>query len=430
MREVVLWTAVLLSAAVLAPAQKPVIVSLDSTWSGVDTGYEVVSFDAPVDYETIASALRDRGVPEGRAMLWSSSSSVSTLVARDAQAARFFGLVVSGADSEADPSVASGEFGYNALSGTYWLMPVDPGWIARFGGIVEQLETDRDLRQTALDRFASAVELRNYALPSRTTWQVRRDPDFQIHPAGTPNAGLVNGQVWLSVSGQRLFRDGVEEPLDLSAAFEGTGYVPAEVIPRQGPVWFALGIVPPGTTPRSGVFRVVEQKAELAFEGPDEQGRLPGAPEVVHLTDGRTRLYYEARTATPSNIRTAISTDGGRTFTPEFPNPFGDLATPEAGAADLNHAPAVLRLRRDGGFLAVTVRDSKLHFFSSLDGRTFVPTGQAPVGPGELYPEATALFDPTLVQTGDGRVWLYVTAATGTTEADSRVVRAELIPNL
>ena len=75
-----------------------------------------------------------------------------------------------------------------------------------------------------------------------------------------------------------------------------------------------------------------------------------------------------------------------------------------------NVDPAVLRLA-SGGFLSVTMRSARLYLFTSIDGRTFVPTPNAAIEPEQLSPGATGLFDPTLVQLPNGRIFMYATAA-------------------
>ena len=49
---------------------------------------------------------------------------------------------------------------------------------------------------------------------------------------------------------------------------------------------------------------------------------------------------------------------------------------------------------------------------------------QAAIEAAQVSPGATGLFDPTLAEKPDGRIWMYVTAGQGN---DSRVVRAEIV---
>ena len=104
-------------------------------------------------------------------------------------------------------------------------MSGDPAWVTRFGGVVERVD---DSHSVAVDRFAALLRLRKAALPSWTKWQVRRDTDFEIQGGSIPNAGLIGGDVWLTLSGQRILRGGAIDRLDLSAYFAGTEYRPTE----------------------------------------------------------------------------------------------------------------------------------------------------------------------------------------------------------
>jgi hypothetical protein len=163
------------------------------------------------------------------------------------------------------------------------------------------------------------------------------------------------------------------------------------------------------------------------FEGSPEDARFIGVPDVTATHDGRLRLTYVGRGSAQSNSRTAISTDDGLTFIPEFSNPFGDLAVPNPRASDINVDPAILKLA-NGGYLAIGMRAARLYLFSSVDGRTFSPMAQPPIEAATLSPGATGLFDPTLIQLPDGRVFFYATAGPNPGSTASRIVRAELIP--
>jgi hypothetical protein len=184
---------------------------------------------------------------------------------------------------------------------------------------------------------------------------------------------------------------------------------------------------------RSAVFRLrpgadgryARDPAGPVFEGGPEDGQFVGVPDVTPTHDGRLRLTYVSRGGQRVNSRTAISTDGGASFTAEFRNPFGDFAAPAPRAGNTNVDPALLRLAA-GGYLAFTMRAARLYVFTSVDGKTFVPSPGPAIEPAQLSPGAAGLFDPTLVQMFDGRIWLYATAAADLSGANSRVVRAEV----
>ncbi len=73
------------------------------------------------------------------------------------------------------------------------------------------------------------------------------------------------------------------------------------------------------------------------------------------------------------------------------------------------------------------MRGARLFLFTSLDGRTFVPAPNAPIEAAQLAPGNMGLFDPTLVQLPDGRIFMYVTAGNSPSGGGQRVVRAELV---
>ncbi|MDA1196209.1 MAG: hypothetical protein O2894_13650 [Planctomycetota bacterium] len=248
---------------------------------------------------------------------------------------------------------------------------------------------------------------------------------FRILNASIPNVGWVSEEVWLTVGtpqGVRVYRsrDGgnqstAEVLSGLASALDGTGYVPTETVPRQGPglrELYVLGLAPPGTN-RAALFRLQESggtfvrnpSGAVYVGGSDDQG-LIGVPDVYRATDGRYRLIYVGKGSPRKNSRTAVSGDQGATFIFESNNPFGDIAT--SGASDTNVDPAVLKLA-SGGYLAVTMRATKLYIFTSSDGMTFTPQATMPIEATSFFAGGMGLFDPTLVQLPDGTVLMYVT---------------------
>ena len=257
-------------------------------------------------------------------------------------------------------------------------------------------------------------------------WRATPNSAFRIFGASTPNAGWVSDEVWLTVGtsqGTRLYRsrDGSNQTTaealpGLAASLNGTGYSPSETVPRQTAAGvrelYVLGLAPPGTS-RAWLFRLqesggafVRNPSVAVYEGlAGNQGWI-GVPDVYRAPDGRYRLVYVEKGTPRQNARTAISTDQGATFVLESTNPFGDIAL--SGPADTNVDPAVLALA-SGGYLALTMRLTKLYIFTSADGVTFAPQATAPIEAMSFIAGATGLFDPTLVQLPDGTVLMYVT---------------------
>lgn len=262
---------------------------------------------------------------------------------------------------------------------------------------------------------------------SSATWRATANAAFRIQGTSIPNAGLVNSEVWLTVGttgGVRLYRsrDGSNQTTPevipgLTSALEGTGFAPAETVPRQNAAGvrelYVLGLGPPGVN-RSVLFRLqesggafVRNPSRAVFDAlaSDNTGFI-GVPDVYRTSDGRLRLVYVDKGAARQNARTAISTDQGATFTQEGTNPYGDANL--SGPADSNVDPAVLALN-SGGYLSVAMRLARLYIFTSADGLTFSPQSGAPIEASSFVSGATGLFDPTLVQLADGTVLMFVT---------------------
>ncbi|HXU35609.1 MAG TPA: Ser-Thr-rich GPI-anchored membrane family protein [Blastocatellia bacterium] len=275
-------------------------------------------------------------------------------------------------------------------------------------------------------------------------WSVIPDRDFQIRSAGVPNAGWVDNQVWLiasTPSGPRLFRSEIgnndsqpETVAGLSSALGGTGFNPVEPIPREAPDGtneiFVAGTA--GQNQRSVLFRLRDNGSGVFVRSPltpvyEAPGERINVPDVYQMNDGRLGLVYIENFSLRGNSQIAHSTDGGASFVFEYNNPFGDhdIANPDAGNTNVD--PAVLRLKSDS-FIAVTMRQTKLHIFTSADGLHFVPTSTPPIEGATLLPGGQGLFDPTLVELPDGTIMMYVTVGTGPSSNDSSIIRAALVP--
>ncbi len=447
-------------------------------WFGAGEDNEAY-YPNDVLHAELRAALRKTGIAEGTVLLHGfsrGSSNIYGVAALDRRAQdRFFGMVIAnsgGASANFPPNVAisGGTYGYNILSGTYWTMYCggrDPNpdrdgcpamhrtaeWVGRYGGVLDLFLEDPEgvhggfhqtpvHLQAALEAFRRNQDLRRIAPLPGTRWIVRPNPGFQISGGAASNAGLVKGEVWLTAlvpDGTRLYRgaDGASPPAGavipgLSEALSGTGFVPGEALPREMSngrrALFAHGLGPPNSN-RATLFRLFEGSDGKFARDPAApvftEEPFVGVPDVTPLPDGRHRLIYVALSSVQGNSRIAISSDGGASFTREFDNPFGDLAVPNPGPQDINVDPAVVRLSR-GGYLGVAMRDKKLYLFTSIDGRSFVPSPTPAIEASSLSAGATGLFDPTLVELPDGRIFVYVTAEGDAGASTSRIVRAEL----
>ncbi|MFM8393730.1 MAG: hypothetical protein ACKOB4_07360, partial [Acidobacteriota bacterium] len=426
-------------------------------------------------YQELAPAILDAGIAPGRALLHGfSRGSANLYYVRmfDLRAKNnFFALTLANAggasvDYPFYQQVVAGQYGAKPFLGARFATycgGLDPNpdrdgcpamrrtadFIKLYGGTVdlaieESAAGHGGFHQSAAQMDSVVTAFDALLSTANTAWTVKPDGNFLISSASIPNVGLVKGEVWLTVGGPggtRLFRSttgdnsAISQSINgLGTALSGTGYAPSETVPRETATGeraiYVLGLAPPGSS-GAALFRLVENGSgqftrdpgNLVFTGTKQ---FLGVPDLYPTSDGRLRLIYVDLGATRTNSRTAISSDGGRSFVAEYDNPFNDLNVSMPGASNTNVDPAVVKLA-GGGYLAVAMRLKKLYLFTSADGKIFLPlNGGAAIEAPNFRTGATGFFDPTLVQLADGRIFMYVTLEqSGQPEA---VGRAELIP--
>ena len=447
-------------------------------WFGVNEGPN--DYYGPEAMNTLlTSALQTQKIKPGNAMLHGFSRGGANsygVVFYDRQVKNnYFGFAFANAGGESPDyplyaDITSGKYGSKVFVGTRWgtfcggldpnpdrdgcpAMQRTASWVKSYGASVDHVIEDPakghgGFHQTpayidaALTTFDKILAENNQ--PSKV-WSVKPDANFRINNASIPNVGWVKNEVWLTAGtqqGLRLYRsaDGSNaangEALNsLATALSGSGYAPTETVPREASdgsaELYVLGLGPPNSN-RSVLFRLREQSAGVfalspsttVFAGGADDNQFIGVPDVYKTNDGKLRLVYVGRGSPRSNARTAVSSDGGQTFTFESNNPFGDLTAP-SGPGTTNVDPAVVKLA-SGGYLAVAMRLKKLYLFASGDGVNFTPLNLSPLDASQLFPGTIGFFDPTLVQLPSGKIWMYATAELSSTT--SAVVRAELIP--
>ncbi|MBI1763561.1 MAG: hypothetical protein HYR56_19220 [Acidobacteria bacterium] len=436
---------------------------------------------APAEsYSALAAALKGQAFKPGRALFHgfsrgSANSYYVTMFDR-LSGNHFFGLSVanSGGASTDYPlylDIVAGRFGVRPLAGTRWITSCgerDPNperdgcpalrrtdtWLLQQGASLDMVIEDNAGGHGVFEQVpryldAALTLFENLLSVGKQVWTAKPDTSFRIANANIPNVGLVNyqntWQIWLIVGGQgglRLFRsangdnatNGEAIP-GLASAFAGTGFTATETLPRvsgDGKIeLYSLGLAGPGTN-QAVLYRLRQNDngtfslnpANAVWRGAAADNQFIGVPDVYATNDGKLRLMYVARGTARSNARTALSSDGGQTFAFEYENPYNDLNVTTPSAENTNVDPAVLKLAA-GGFLSVTMRAKRLYLHASTDGRVFTPLQQAALDAAQLFANGTGFFDPTLVQTMDGRVWMYVTLET--LGGVSSVVRVELI---
>ena len=156
-----------------------------------------------------------------------------------------------------------------------------------------------------------------------------------------------------------------------------------------------------------------------------EEGKMIEVPDIIKTPlEDQWRLFYVAKDASSPNTRTAISDDEGLSWSFEHDNPFGDLET--AGqASGRNVDPAPYRLQ-DDSYMAITMRGTKLYFWNSVDGLSFIEAPDNELVPSSfssLLSDPIGLFDPTLAQLDDGSLHLFVTVQNNDTSiiANARI---------
>lgn len=427
-------------------------------------------------YSALAAALKGQALKAGRAFFhgFSRGSANSYYVALFDRLSgnHFFGLNVanSGGASTDYPlylDIAAGRFGTRPLAGTRWITSCgerDPNperdgctalrrtdsWLVQQGALLDLVIEDAAgghgvFQQVPRYLDAALTLFDNLLNVGNQIWTAKPDASFRIANANIPNVGLVNNQVWLIVGGQgglRLFRSAngdnatnAEALPGLGNALAGTGFTATETLARVGsdgkPELYTLGLAGPGVN-QAVLYRLRQNDngsfalnpTNAVWRGATADNQFIGVPDVYATNDGKLRVMYVARGTTRSNARTALSSDGGQSFTFEYDNPYNDLSATTFTAENTNVDPAVLKLAQ-GGFLSVTMRAKRLYLHASTDGRVFTPLQQAPLEAAQLFANGTGFFDPTLVQMPDGRVWMYVTLET--TGGASSVVRVELV---
>jgi len=427
-------------------------------------------------YQHLAPALLTAGIGPGRAMLHGFSRGSANLyyvrlfdlIAKN----NFFALTLANAGGASTNyplylQVTSGQYGARPFSGARFATfcgGLDPNpdrdgcpamrrtadFIKLYGGTVDVSIEDPavghgGLHQTPAHLESMVTAFQGLLSPAHTSWTVKPDANFLINNASIPNVGLVKGEVWLTVGGPggiRLFRSATGDNSTsaqavngLGSSLSGTGYSPTETVPRETSAGqralYVLGLAPPGSN-GAVLYRLIENSQGQFTRDPTEfvftnQSRFIGVPDLYPTNDGRLRLIYVDQGSSRGNSRTAISSDGGRSFVAEYDNPFNDLVVNMPGPGNTNVDPAVLKLA-GGGYLAVTMRLKRLYLFVSADGKIFLPlNGGAAIEAATFRSGATGFFDPTLVQLPDGRVWMYVTLEQG--GQPEAVGRAELIPS-
>ena len=434
----------------------------------------------PADaYTALAAMLKEQGIKPGRALFHgfsrASANGYYVTMFDRLSGNHFFGLNIASSGGAATNyplylDVNNGKYGARPLAGTRWLTFAggqDPNpdrdgipamrrtgqWLLEQGALLDLVIEDSAgghgvfmLTPRYVDYGLTAFE--NILAVASQYWTAKPDAAFRIAGASIPNVGLVsfqnNWQIWLTVGGPggiRLYRsangdnatNGETIP-GLGSALAGTGFMATETLPRQnadGAVeLYSLGLGAPGTNQaalyrlrQNGSGNFVLNPATAVWRGAVADNLFIGVPDVYSTNDGKLRLAYVARGTARSNARIAMSSDGGQSFAFDYENPFNDLNVVSPNAENTNVDPAVLKLAQ-GNYLAVTMRAKRLYLFASTDGRVFTPLQQAALDAAQLFANGTGFFDPTLVQTAEGRVWMYVTLEGA--GGSSSVVRVEL----
>ena len=361
------------------------------------------------------------------------------------------------------------KFGHDVLLDTFYLNLEELGWeetFLRTYGMTSDafyVEFDAFLELPRSEQLASLWLEEGTTSPSGQTVAETTpthgdgDPDeggwtMSVEVANFSMAGGVPNLAWLP-SEQKLVLTYTESgwkmlestgdlnfhPVDnfatwLNQLTAGTGFVLAEPIVREDASgerrYFGKRMQNKSDIKRP-LYGFVENKNKTGFEflnggEPVYQGQNDAfdsptyyveVADIAETADGGWRLFYVAKDAylyssdpTPQNVRTAYSSDEGLSWDFEFDSPFGETGK----TADKRNAdPAPLRLS-NGSYMAVTMRQHLLYFWSSEDGLNFVQRDEV-LGPEDfasVVANGTGLYDPTLALLDDGTIWMVVTVGT------------------
>jgi len=149
----------------------------------------------------------------------------------------------------------------------------------------------------------------------------------------------------------------------------------------------------------------------IVYAGGESDNNIVGVPDEIILSDDKqtVRMFYVGDYTGKNNIRTAISYDGGASFTFEAGNICGD---DNAGGGGRSHVdPDIIKLP-NGTYRLYTMSSndgtSRIYSFSSTDCKTFTREGGIRLSPSD-FNEFTVerLYDPEAVILPSGAIRLF-----------------------
>lgn len=195
--------------------------------------------------------------------------------------------------------------------------------------------------------------------------------------------------------------------------------------------YFLRGLTPPESAVSeiyvaqpdgNGGYTLLNGSAPVYSGGPGD-GQNAQVIDISELGQGILRMVYCSKEADLPGTREAWSFDEGLSWQFARDNVYGDLGMTKA--QDVNVDPAMLRLQ-DGTFLSVTMRGAQLFVWNSADGFTFTQIEDFVIDASDfdhIVDDPKGLYDPTIVQLGDGTIMLYACAGD---DAEGQVVAAKL----
>jgi len=151
------------------------------------------------------------------------------------------------------------------------------------------------------------------------------------------------------------------------------------------------------------------QGVSIVYAGGSSDSNIVGVPDEIILPDGRIRMFYVGDFYGKNNVRTAISTDGGASFTFEAGNICGDDDAKPGPNTYVD--PDIIRLP-DGTYRLYTMSakdgETKIYSFYSTDALNFTLDSGARLKPSDFTnPKVTMLFDPEAVLLPDGSIRIF-----------------------
>jgi len=151
------------------------------------------------------------------------------------------------------------------------------------------------------------------------------------------------------------------------------------------------------------------KQSGIRYSGTSADGGIVSAFDIIKESETLLRMYYVGDWLGKNNIRTAVSTNGGNTWTFERGNICGDDNV--GGGPNTYVDPDIMKLPSGGYKLYVKKGADKIYSFSSTDGLTFTQDGGVRLQASQFSSlGVTQLLDPDTFVFADGSMRMFLGA--------------------